>query len=48
MEEATPVEELLRLIAASTEIFATVLAATVPKLAGQDLAPPGVVYRFED
>ena len=48
MEEATPVEELLRLIAASTEVFATVLAAAVPKLAGQDLSPPGVVYRFED
>ena len=48
MEEATPVEELLRLIAASTEVFATVLAAAVPKLAGRNLSPPGVVYRFED
>jgi purine nucleoside phosphorylase len=48
MEFATPVEELLRLIAASTEVFATVLAATVPRLADQDLSPPGVVYRFED
>jgi 5'-methylthioadenosine phosphorylase len=48
MEEATPVEELLRLIAASREVFATVLAATVPRLAGRDVPPPGVVYRFED
>ena len=48
MEEATPVEELLRLIATSTEVFATVLAATAPRLVGQDLRPPGVVYRFED
>jgi purine nucleoside phosphorylase len=48
MDEATPIEELLRLIAASTEVFATVLAATVPRLAGRDLSPPGVVYRFED
>ncbi len=47
-EEATPVEELLRLIAASAEVFATVLAAAVPRLTGQDLSPPGVVHRFED
>jgi purine nucleoside phosphorylase len=46
-EVATPVEELLRLIAASAEVFATVLAAAVPRLAGQDLSPPGVVHRFE-
>jgi hypothetical protein len=45
---ATPVEELLRLIAASAEVFATVLAAAVPRLTGQDLSPPGVVHRFED
>jgi 5'-methylthioadenosine phosphorylase len=47
MDEATPIEELLRLIAASTEVFATVLASAVPSLARQDLIPPGVVYRFE-
>ena len=47
MDEATPMEELLRLIAASTEVFATVLASAVPSLARQDLRPPGVVYRFE-
>jgi purine nucleoside phosphorylase len=47
-EQPTPIEVLLRLIAASAEVFATVLAATVPRLTGQDLRPPGVVYRFED
>jgi purine nucleoside phosphorylase len=48
-DEPTPVDELLRLIAASSEVFATVLAAAVPKLAdGRELSPPGIVYRFED
>jgi purine nucleoside phosphorylase len=47
-EEATPVEELLRLIGASSEVFASVLAAAVPALAGAELAPPGVIYRFEE
>ena len=47
MDEATPIEELLHLIAASTEVFATVLASAVPSLVRQDLRPPGVVYRFE-
>ena len=48
-DEATPVEELLRLIGASAETFASVLAATLPKLAGaaEPPAPPGVIYRFE-
>jgi purine nucleoside phosphorylase len=46
-EEATPVGELLRLIGASTEVFATVLAEAVPKLEGQKLTPPGTIYRFE-
>jgi purine nucleoside phosphorylase len=48
MEEPTPVEELLRLIAASGDVFAKVLAAAVPRLAGRELSSPGVVYRFED
>lgn len=47
MEEATPVEELLRLIAASTGVFASIISAALPRLAGQELTPPGVVYRFE-
>jgi purine nucleoside phosphorylase len=46
-EEATPVEELLSLIEASTEVFGAVLAATLPKLPGRELKPPGTVYRFE-
>ena len=46
-DEPTPVEELLRLIGASAEVFASVLAAAVPRLADADLAPPGVIYRFE-
>jgi purine nucleoside phosphorylase len=47
-DEATPVEELLRLIARSADVFAAVLEATLPRLAdGRDLRPPGVVYRFE-
>jgi 5'-methylthioadenosine phosphorylase len=49
MEQATPVDELLRLIARSTGVFARVLEAAVPLVAdGRDLSPPGVVYRFED
>jgi purine nucleoside phosphorylase len=46
-EESTPVEELLRLIEASTDVFAAVLAATLPRLSGRDLKPPGTIYRFE-
>jgi purine nucleoside phosphorylase len=43
----TPVEELLRLIGASGGVFQQVLASALPRLAEQDLAPPGVIYRFE-
>jgi purine nucleoside phosphorylase len=46
-EEATPVQTLLDMLAASTETFAAVLAAAVPRAAAADLAPPGTVYRFE-
>ena len=47
-EQATPVEELLRLIGASGEVFASVLAAALPALAaGGSPAPPGTIYRFE-
>ncbi len=45
--EATPVQTLLDMMAASTETFAAVLRAAVPRAAAADLAPPGVVYRFE-
>jgi purine nucleoside phosphorylase len=45
--EPTPVAELLRLIDASKDVFARVLEAAVPKLAGRSPSPPGTVYRFE-
>jgi purine nucleoside phosphorylase len=45
-EEATPVERLLELIAASTAAFASVLAAALPRVAEPD--PAGIVYRFHD
>lgn len=48
MEKPTPVEELLRLIGASSEVFATVLSAALLELRGRDLSPPGMVYRFEE
>jgi purine nucleoside phosphorylase len=43
-DEATPVARLLELIAASTEVFARVLAEAVPRIAAA--SPAGVVYRF--
>jgi purine nucleoside phosphorylase len=46
-DEPTPVEELLRLIGASGEVFASALASALPKLADSPPAPPGVIYRFE-
>ncbi|MDX6667397.1 MAG: 5-methylthioadenosine phosphorylase, partial [Solirubrobacteraceae bacterium] len=45
--DATPVEELLRLIAASRDVFASVIAKALPPLAAAGAAPPGVLYRFE-
>lgn len=46
-EQATPVEELIRLMGESTARFAAVLAEALPRLGEMDLRPPGVVYRFE-
>jgi purine nucleoside phosphorylase len=46
-EEPTPVDELLRLIGASTATFASVVSATLPLLPGREVRPPGVLYRFE-
>jgi purine nucleoside phosphorylase len=46
-DEATPVQTLLDMMAASTETFAAVLAAAVPRAAAADLPPAGTVYRFE-
>jgi purine nucleoside phosphorylase len=47
MDTATPVEELLRLVGASTAVFASVLAEALPRLAGRELRAPGTIYRFE-
>jgi purine nucleoside phosphorylase len=46
-DEPTPVEELVRLIGASTQTFAATLAAAVPRAAAADLEPNGTHYRFD-
>src|SRR6201995_1198702 len=46
-EEATPVETLIAMMAASSDVFARVLAAAAPLAAAGTPRPPGVVYRFE-
>jgi purine nucleoside phosphorylase len=46
-DEATPVQTLIDMMAASTETFARVLAATAPLAEAADLSPAGVVYRFD-
>ena len=46
-DEATPVQTLLDMMAASTATFAAVLEAAVPLAAAADLAAAGTVYRFE-
>jgi len=46
-DEATPVQTLLDMMAASTETFARVLAEAVPRAEAAELQPAGVVYRFE-
>jgi purine nucleoside phosphorylase len=46
-EVSTPVAELLRLIAASSGVFAEVLTRALPRLASAAPTPPGVIYRFE-
>jgi 5'-methylthioadenosine phosphorylase len=46
-DEATPVDELLRLIATSSGVFARVIAAAVPRVAEHHPRSTGVVYRFE-
>jgi purine nucleoside phosphorylase len=45
-DQATPVETLLELIAASTQTFAAVLAEAVPRIAAADVVPTGVNYKF--
>jgi purine nucleoside phosphorylase len=46
-DEATPVQTLIDMMAASTETFARVLAGAMPLAEAADLAPAGVVYRFD-
>ena len=46
-DEATPVQTLLEMMAASTATFAAVLEAAVPRAAAADLRPAGTVYRFD-
>ena len=46
--EATPIERLLDLIAASTDAFASLLATALPLIDGAAAAPAGVVYRFHE
>jgi purine nucleoside phosphorylase len=46
-DEPTPVDELVRLIGASGDVFAKVLGLAVPMLAGRRVEAPGTVYRFE-
>ena len=46
-DEATPVETLIEMMAASTDAFAAVLRAALPRAAAARPEPPGVVYRFD-
>jgi purine nucleoside phosphorylase len=46
-EQPTPVEELLRLIGASKGVFHQVLACALAKVGRAEIAPPGVIYRFD-
>jgi purine nucleoside phosphorylase len=43
-DEATPVDMLVEMMAASTDVFARVLAAAVPR--ANAARPPGIVYRW--
>ena len=45
-DEATPVQTLIDMMAASTGTFAALLEAAVPLAAAADLPPTGTVYRF--
>ena len=46
-DEPTPVQTLVDMMAASTETFARVLAASVPLAEAADLSPAGMVFRFD-
>ena len=45
-EEATPVEELLRLIGASKDVFRAVLGHVLERVGSAEISPPGVNYTF--
>ncbi len=45
--EATPVDELVRLIGASGTTFAATLAAAVQRIDADELAPTGTFFRFD-
>jgi purine nucleoside phosphorylase len=45
-EEPTPVEELLRLIGASKDVFRSVLGHVLGEVAAAEISPPGVNYTF--
>jgi purine nucleoside phosphorylase len=45
-DEATPVETLVEMMAASTEAFATVLQAALSHAVAAEPVPAGIVYRF--
>jgi purine nucleoside phosphorylase len=46
-DEATPVEELRRLIAVTSDAVGSVVAAALARLADAEAAPTGVIYGFE-
>jgi purine nucleoside phosphorylase len=46
-DEPTPVQELVRLVGASTETFAGVLAAALPRVATADLTPVGTHFAWD-
>jgi purine nucleoside phosphorylase len=46
-DEPTPVDELIRLVGASTETFAGVLAAALPRVADADLTPVGTHFAWD-
>jgi len=46
-DEPTPVEELIRLVGASTETFARTLSAALPRLAGAQLQPVGTHFSWD-
>ena len=45
-DEPTPMEELIRLVAASTETFASTLEAALPKLSGAGVEPVGTDFAW--